>query len=80
MKYIKKIEKISNKKIEIGDYVKFKPISSFYDRNKNDIFKIVLSDFLDGHIFFTLYSETRDFKLGFIPFYTVRHITDKEKK
>jgi hypothetical protein len=66
---------------EIGDYVKFLPISNFYDGNlKDEIFKIVLNDVFDGHNFLTIYSELLDFKLSFIPKYTVRHLTDEERK
>ena len=66
---------------EIVDYVKFLPISSFYGGNlKDEIFKVVLNDVFDGKNFITLYSETADFKLSFIPKSTVRHITDEERE
>lgn len=75
-------EKSSYERIEIGDYVKFKPISGFYsDKIVGDaIFEIVDEEIKDNDRTLTIKTVIGKYKLHDISSYTVRHITDEERE
>jgi len=68
------------KKIEVGDYIKFKSISGFYKTIVGNLIFEVIGEYMeDGNRFLEIKSVLEKYRLEDVSSYTVRHLTDEER-
>jgi len=82
MRYIKNFENV-NSKPEVGDYVKFKSISNYYNTIVGELIFEVLDEFSahfdDDDRFLKITSVFEKYQFSDIPAHTVRQLTDDER-